>query len=167
MILWHSSFFIVQLSHPYMSTGKLIALTIWTFVGKVMSLLFNTLSRFVIDFLPRSRHFLVLFSHLFAMKWWDRIPWSSFFDCWVLSQPFHSPLSPLSRGSLISLHFLLLSPCCPRDSQESSPAPQFESINSFVPNLLYGLNLTSIHDFWKNYSFDYMDLCRQSNVSAF
>ena len=52
-VLWHSAFFMVQLSHPYMTTGKTIALTIWTFVGKVMSLLFNILSRFVITFLPR------------------------------------------------------------------------------------------------------------------
>ena len=59
-ILWHSAFFMVQLSHPYMTTGKLIALTIWTFVGKVMSLLFNTLSRFVIAFLPRSKCLLIL-----------------------------------------------------------------------------------------------------------
>ena len=59
-ILWHSAFFTVQLSHPYMTTGKLIALTIWTFVGKVMSLLFNTLSRFVISFLPRSKCLLIL-----------------------------------------------------------------------------------------------------------
>ena len=59
-ILWHSAFFMVQLSHPYMTTGKLIALTIWTSVGKVMSLLFNTLSRFVIAFLPRSKCLLIL-----------------------------------------------------------------------------------------------------------
>ena len=52
----HSAFFMVQLSHPYMTTGKTTALTIWTFVSEVMSLLFNTLSRFVIDFLPRSEH---------------------------------------------------------------------------------------------------------------
>ena len=53
-ILQHSAFFTVQLSHPYMTTGKTIALTRWTFVGKVMSLLFNMLSRLVITFLPRS-----------------------------------------------------------------------------------------------------------------
>ena len=53
-ILWHSAFFMVQHSHPYMTTGKTIALTRWTFVGKVMSLLFNTLSRFAIAFLPRT-----------------------------------------------------------------------------------------------------------------
>ena len=55
-ILWRSAFFIVQLSHPYMTTGKTIDLTIWTFVGKIMSLLFNMLSRFVIAFLPRSEY---------------------------------------------------------------------------------------------------------------
>ena len=54
-ILLHSAFFTVQLSHPYMTTGKTIALTRWTFVGKVMSLLFNSLSSFVIAFLPRSK----------------------------------------------------------------------------------------------------------------
>ena len=53
-IIWHAAFFIVQLSHPYMTTGKTIALTRWTFVGKVISLLFNMLSRLVITFLPRN-----------------------------------------------------------------------------------------------------------------
>ena len=89
-IIWCSVFFIVHLSHPYMTTGKTIALTTWTFVGKVMSLLFNMLSRLVITFLPRSKHLLILWlqspsavilepkkiksatvstvSHLFAMK---------------------------------------------------------------------------------------------------
>ena len=58
-ILWRSAFFIVQLSHPYMTTGKTIALTRWTFVGQVMSLLFNMLSRFVIAFLPRRKRLLI------------------------------------------------------------------------------------------------------------
>ena len=58
-ILWCSVFFIVQLSHPYMTTGKTIALTRWTFVGKVMSLLFNMLSRLVIAFIPRSKRLLI------------------------------------------------------------------------------------------------------------
>ena len=58
-ILWHSAFFTVQLSHPYMTTGKTIALTRWAFVGKVMCLLFNMLSRLVITFLPRSKHLLI------------------------------------------------------------------------------------------------------------
>ena len=58
-ILRHSAFFIVQLSHPYMTTGKNVALTRWTFVGKVMSLLFNILSRLVITFLPRSKRLLI------------------------------------------------------------------------------------------------------------
>ena len=58
-ILWCSAFFIVQLSHPYMTTGKTIALTRCTFFGKVMSLLFNMLSRLVITILPRSKHLLI------------------------------------------------------------------------------------------------------------
>ena len=96
-ILWHSTFVMVQLSHPYMTTGKTIALTRRTFVGKVMSLLLNMLSRLVIAFFPRSKHLLIswlqslssmilepkkiksvtvsTFSHLFAMKWWDQMPW--------------------------------------------------------------------------------------------
>ena len=97
-ILWGSAFYIVQLSHPYMTIGKTIALTRQTFVDKVMSLLFNMLSRLVIPFLPRSKHLLIswlqspsagilepkkimsvtvsIVPHLFAMKWWDRMPWS-------------------------------------------------------------------------------------------
>ena len=59
-ILQHSAFFMVQLSHSYMTIGKTIALTRWTFVGQVMSLLFNMLSRLVITFLPRSNCFLIL-----------------------------------------------------------------------------------------------------------
>ena len=58
-VLQHSAFFMVQLSHPYMTTGKALALTRQTFVGKVMSLLFNMLSRLVITFLPKSNHLLI------------------------------------------------------------------------------------------------------------
>ena len=84
-ILWHSAFFIVQLSHPYMTTGKTIALSRRTFVIKVLPLLFNMLSRLVIVFLP---------------------------------------------------------------------SPQFRSIDSLAFSLLHGPTLTSIHDYWKNHSFD-------------
>ena len=63
-ILQRSAFFIVQLSHPYMTTGKAIALTRWTFVGKVTSLLFNMLSRLVIAFLPRSKHLSISWNQL-------------------------------------------------------------------------------------------------------
>ena len=62
---------------------------------------------------------------------------------------------------------LVGSPCSPRDSQESSPTPQFKSISSLVLSFLYGPTLTSIHDYWKNHRFDWTDLCRQSDVSAF
>ena len=59
LILRHSAFFTAQLSHPYMTTGKTIALARWTFVGKIMSLLLNMLSRLVITFLPRSKRLLI------------------------------------------------------------------------------------------------------------
>ena len=123
----------VQLSYLHMTTGKNIALTIWTFINTVISLLFHTLSRFVITFLPRSKLLLIsrlqsssasdfraqeeenlpllpFFPLLFVMKWWDQMPWPwvFFFKCWVLSQFFHSPLSHSSRGSLVRLHFLPL-----------------------------------------------------------
>ena len=62
-ILWCSALIIVHLSHPYMTTGKTIALTRWTFLGKLISLPFNMLSRLVITFLPRSRHLLILWLH--------------------------------------------------------------------------------------------------------
>ena len=58
-------------------------------------------------------------------------------------------------------------PCSPRDSQESSPTPQFKSINSSVLSFLYDKTLTSIHNYWKIHSFDRMDLCQQSDASAF
>ena len=93
LILQCLAFFSVQLSYLYMIIGKNLALTIGTFVGKVMSLLFNMLSRFAIAFPPRTKHPLIiwqwfwsprkwslspfqLFPHLFAMKWWDWMPWS-------------------------------------------------------------------------------------------
>ena len=98
-ILQHSAFFIVQLSHPYMTTGKTIGLSRWTFAGEVMSLLFNMLSRLVITFLPRNKRLLIswlqlpsavileppkiksvtvstVYPHLFPMRWWDQMPWS-------------------------------------------------------------------------------------------
>ena len=89
-VLQCSAFFMVPLSHPYITIGKTIALTRWTFFGKVMSLLFNMLSRLVIIFLPRRKRLLIswlqslsavildlfpLFPHLFAMKWSDWMPW--------------------------------------------------------------------------------------------
>ena len=67
----------------------------------------------------------------------------------------------------ISFKDWLVWSCHPRDSKESSPALKFESINSSVLSLLYGPTPTSVHDYWKNHSFNYMDLCWQSDVSAF
>ena len=138
-VLQYSAFFRVQLSHPYMTTGKTKTLTRWTFVSKVMSLLFNMLSRFVIAFLPRSKCLFIswlqsLSAVVLELKkiksvtvsivspstyhdMQDQMPWSSFFECWVLSQLF--PLSftfikrlfsssSLSAISLVSSAYLRL-----------------------------------------------------------
>ena len=125
-ILLHSAFFTVQLSHPYMTTGKTTALTRWTFVGKVMSLLLNMLSRLVITFLPRSKHLLLsglqspsaVILEPKKNKVWHcfqcfpiYFPWSDGTRChdlrWALSQLFHSPLSLSSRGFWVPLHFAI------------------------------------------------------------
>ena len=76
-------------------------------------------------------------------------------------------ISPSNEYSGLIFLRLVWSPCCPRGSQQTSPTPLFKSINSSVLSFLYGPTLTSIHDYWKNHSFDYTDLCWQSNVSAF
>ena len=114
-----------------MTTGKTIALTIWNFVGKVMALLFNMLSRFVIAFLPSSKYFLISWlqssstlifgaqenkiCHYFHFPPFS-LPWSdgtgchdlSFFNGECQATFFHSPFSPSSRGSLVPFHFLPL-----------------------------------------------------------
>jgi len=92
-ILWRSAFFLVQLSHPYMTTGKTIALTRWTFVGKGISLLFNILSRLVITFLPRSKCLLISWLH---MQWF----WSQKTKINKVSPRFQFPIYlPWSDGT--------------------------------------------------------------------
>ena len=89
---------------------------------------------------------------------------------WPKYWSFSFSVNPSSKYSgLISfrMDWLNLLAVHPRDSQESSPTPQFESINSLELSLLYGPTVTSVHDYWKNHSFDYTNLCRQSDVSAF
>ena len=97
-------------------------------------------------------------------------PISQFFTSGGLSTEASESASvlPMNIQDWFSLgNWLVGSPCSPRDFQESSPTPQFKSINSSVLNLLYSLTLTSIPDYWKNHNFGYTDLCWQSNVSAF
>ena len=87
---------------------------------------------------------------------------------WPKLWSFSFSVSPCNEYSgPISFMMDWLDPCCPRDSQESSPTPQFKSINSSVLSLLYGPSLTPKHDYWKNHSFDYRGLCQQSDVSDF
>ena len=124
-ILQRSAFFTVQLSHPYMTTGKTITLTRRTFVGKVMSLLLNMLSRLIITFLPRSKHLLISWLQSPSAVILEPLkiksdtvstvsasishevmgPDAMIFVFW-LSQLFHSLLSLSSRGFLVPLHFL-------------------------------------------------------------
>ena len=133
-ILWCSAFFMVQLSHPYMTTGKTIALTTWIFVSKVMSLLSIMLSRFVHSFPFKeqaSLNFMAAVTvrndfkaqeskichcfHCWGKSVCDEVMGLDalilVFKCWVLSQLFHFPVSSSSRGSLVLLHFLPLG-CC-------------------------------------------------------
>ena len=127
-ILQCSAFFIVRLSHPYMTTGKIIPLIRWTFVGKVMSLLFNILSRLIIGFLPRSKHLLISWLQLPSAVILEPKKIKShtvsivspsichevmgkdamIFVFWMLSfkPTFHSPPSLSSRSFLVSPHFL-------------------------------------------------------------
>ena len=89
-----------------------------------------------------------------------RIRWAkywSFSFSISLSEPWMNP-ERIFRVDFLK-DKLVWSPCCPRDSQESSPTPQFESISSLVLSFLYGPTLTSIHDYWKNHSFGSTDLC--------
>ena len=126
-VLWCSALFIVQLSHPYMTTGKTIALTRRTFVDKVMSLLLNTLSRFFIAFLPRSKCLLIswlqspstviiepkkiksltvsIVSPSICHEEMGLDDMFLVFECRILNQHFHSPLSLSTRDCLV-LHFL-------------------------------------------------------------
>ena len=127
-VLQCSAFFMVQLSHPYMTTGKIIALTRRTFVGRVMFLLFNMLSRLVVAFFPRSKCLLIswlqspstvilepkkiksltvsIVSPSICHEVMGLNAMILIFERLVLRQFFHSPLSLSSRGSLVLLHFL-------------------------------------------------------------
>ena len=106
-----------------------------------------------LQYFPASRSFPM--SHFFA---------SSSQSVGVLSL---ASVLPMNIQDWFPLGWTGLIKGCPRDSQESSSTPQFKSINSLVLSFLYSLTLISIHDYWKNHSFDYMDLDWQSNVSAF
>ena len=130
-ILQHSAFFIVQLSHPYMTTGKTIALTRWTFVDKVMSLLFNMLSRLVIAFLPRSKRLLILCkNHLTASP---RNPGSSVRSV-AVSATRISPLvfGGFSRPLMALWKSFVFVWCHPHASGPNTATPGMGFVNSGV-----------------------------------
>ena len=97
-------------------------------------------------------------SHLQSFPASGSIPRSQFFTSGGQSIGVSASASvlPMNIQDWFPLRLIVWSPCFPRDSQESSPAPQFKSINSLVLSLLYVPTLTSVHDYWQNYSFDYM-----------
>ena len=125
-IFW--PFFMVQLSHPHITTGKTMAFSIWTFIGKVMSLLFNTLCSFVMAFLPRSKRLSVswlqspfavilepkkIICHCFhsppliCHEWRDHTPWSSFFWMFTFKSPYSLFSFSFVKNSFVVLRFLL------------------------------------------------------------
>ena len=126
-----------------------------------------------------------------SLSWWfypttssSIVPFSSCLQSFPASQSLPKSLLFIPSGQSMGLQlrhqffqwifsfdflqdWLVWSPCWPRESQEPSPAPQFESINSWASSLLDGLNLTSIHDCWKNHNFDYVDLGRPDAMIRF
>ena len=135
-----------------------LSFTISCILLKLMSIESLMLSNYLILYLP----ILLLPSILSGIRVFPdesalRIRWPNYWS-------FSFSIGPSNEYSgLISCR---KSPCCPRASQESSPAPQLESINCLALSLLYGPTLTSVHDYWKGNSFDYMDLCWRSDISA-
>ena len=128
---------------------------------KLMSIESMMLSNYLILCFP----FLLLPSIFLSIRVFSkesvlRIRWPKY---WSFS------ISPSNKYSeLISFRTdWFWSPCSPKNTQQSSPTPQFKNINSLVLSLLYGPTLTSIHDYWKNHSFDYMDICWQSYIPDF
>ena len=151
-------------SHPYMTTGKTIALTRRTFVGKVMSLLLNMLSRLVITFLPRSKRLLIswLQSPSAVIKYFSRslqktFPYVSLAGIVILDMPKQITCKK-NRITVIRLYN--------RHSLSYSLKIRMVNMNISVSKARK-MSLTSVYDYWKNHSFDYMDLCWQSHVSVF
>ena len=106
-------------------------------------------------------HYLFVLSSVFPNESALCIRWPKYWS-------FSISICPSSEYSgLISFRIDLFDLLCPRDSQKSSPAPQFERIDSLALSLLYGSSLTSVHDFWKKHSLDYKNLCWKNDVSAF
>ena len=130
-----------------------------------------TVSRSLLRFMVMISSHLILYCTLFLLP--QSFPASGSFPLSLLfvwgSQNIGAPVSvlPMNIQDWFPLGWLVWSSYSPGYSQESSPTSQYESINSLVPSLLYNPTLAPVHDYWKNHSFDYTDLCWQSNVSAF
>ena len=128
----------------------------------------QTHAHWVDDAIQPSRTSVAPFSYSHSFPASGSFPMSQLFTLGGLS--IELQLQPqffqwIFRVDFIS-HWLSWSPCCWRDSWESSPAPHFESFSSLALSLPYGPTLTSEHDYWKDQSFNYTDLCQQSDISA-
>ena len=140
------------------SQASLSFTTSWSLL-KLMSIELMMPSNHLI--LCRPLHLPSIFSNIsqFSSESTLRIRWPKYWSFTAVLPMNIQGWFPLGLTGLISLR--------PRDSQESSPSPQFKNINSFSLSLFYGPTLTSVHDYWKNHSLEYSDLCWQSGVSAF
>ena len=134
-ILLHSAFLIVQLSHPYMSTGKTIALTRWTFVGQVMSLLLNMLSRLVITFLPRSKRLLIS---------WLQSPFAVILESRKIKSATISTVSPSISHEVMGPDAMILvfwmSPPPVQCHELPSIVPQALCLSDLIPWIYLSLN---------------------------
>ena len=106
-------------------------------------------------------------SSVIPFSCFQSFPWSGSFLMSLLLESGDQNIGNPVLASVLPKNIQDWSPCCPRDSQEFSPVPQFKSIHSSTLSLFYSSLLTSIHDYWKDHNFDYMDLCWQGDVSTF
>ena len=160
----------------HMLNGIWIFVTPWTETCQASLSITNSqslLKLMAIELVMTSNHLILccpFTSHLQSFKASRSFLMSQLFasggQSWCWSFSFNISPSNEHSGLISVKNWLVWSPCSPRDSQESSPAPQFKSINSLGLSLLYGPALTYVHNSWKNHSFDYTDLCWQSNASA-
>ena len=135
-------------------------------LAPLSSIISQSLLRFMsIESVMLSNHLILCHPLLCLQSFPASKSWLFASDGQSIETSASASILPVNIQGWFPLDWLLRSPCCPRDSQESFPAPQFESISCLTHGLLYGPTLTSINDYWKSHSFDYMDLCWQSDVN--
>ena len=144
-------------------------LTLWTAAhqASLFTISRNLLKLMSIKLMMPSKHLILRCSLLLLPSIFASIRVFSNESALCIRWPKYSSSASVLPVNIQDWFPLVWSPCSPRDSQESSSTPQLKCISSLALSFLYGPTLTSIHDYWKNYTFDYTDLCQRSNVSAF